>query len=100
RNMPPTATDTVFQVERVSSSFEHLFVIITLQQENVCMLEDMFHICTSPTQVGQYTDIYLSISDHKTTRFLRIVIFWDTQHLQLAHTDIGIRRNEMHQVAG
>src|SRR5690606_39999198 len=80
--MPPTISYSVFQKEGITSSIQQFFIIVCLQQKNICLLNYMFHVITNTSNISQHANIYFPIGNQKATGLLRIMIFGNSTHSQ------------------
>src|SRR5688572_19067510 len=65
--------DPVFQLKRISSMFEHVFVIVCFEESSVTLTELTDHVWTCLTDIGEYTDLHILASDDEIMRISSVV---------------------------
>src|SRR5690606_25587933 len=95
----PSSTNPILQIVRIRPAEKHLRIVVALQKQHVRMLDDMFDIVTSSSQIRHNTDIDLAVCNDKAARLLSVMILWNSQHGELSHLNTVIRLNEMNKVA-
>src|SRR5258706_14925839 len=83
--MTLTITDAVFQVCRVSSLHQHMFIIVRLQESSMTLLKMFYNIFASNANVRKYSNLYIITANNKTIGVTCVMEFWKGGNGKIAY---------------
>src|SRR5258708_1238617 len=94
--MPLSATDTIFQMIRITAILQHLFVVVGFQEGCMALFKMMDQVFAGSADIREHANFYSFGLDNKTMGIDGIMKFGEGRDVQLpdCHRSIGLKGND------